>query len=278
MLHRAKCTERCLHALLRSRRRPFSSTIRSGEATTSPRIVMLGAPGSGKGTYSRAIAGQLVPNRQLPILSTGDIIRAEIASRSSLGVQAKSYTDSGGLVPDSIVIETVLSRLDQQLEHKQDRHLNNGFILDGFPRTISQASALESYREGLHAPTTVVNVLLDEDVIVAKLLGRRVCCECGASYNVANVRDDDRGIDMPAMAPPAECEMKLELRSDDTQQVIERRLAVYKEETAPLIAFYGETGHLVNFQVKKGMRDVEKLRQIIRKHEKLVSVAEAWAV
>ena len=112
---------------------------------------------------------------------------------------------------------------------------------------------------------------------MAKLLGRRVCRECGTSYNVASVKDDARGIDMPAMAPPAACESKLEIRSDDTEEVIEARLAVYAEETAPLIEFYRDRGNLVDFVVKKGMQDVDMLRKKIRKHEKLQRIADAWA-
>ena len=96
------------------------------------------------------------------------------------------------------------------LDSVADAAAVGGFILDGFPRTTAQAAALEAHRGGVHAPTTVVNVKLDRDVIVAKLLGRRVCRECGTSYNVASVKDEARGIDMPAMAPPAACESKLE--------------------------------------------------------------------
>ena len=301
----------------------------------------------------------------LPILSTGDMLRAEIAAGTDLGIKAKGYADRGQLVPDQLVIDAVLSRLDREaaaadpahvaaptastvlrarladadarykecskksLDMEMERYATPaervngeaatlkmgaaamkayaeaeslrqelsalaetssvtadasssssssfGFILDGFPRTTAQAAALEAHRGGLHAPTTVVNVQLDQDVIVAKLLGRRVCPDCGTSYNVAAVKDDARGIDMPAMAPPPACASKVELRSDDTEAVVEARLAVYAEETAPLVEYYRARGNIVDFVVKKGMQDVDTLRRKIRKHEKLRVIAEAWA-
>ena len=328
---------------------------------------MLGAPGSGKGTYAKAVAGKLLDDHEtcLPIFSTGDMLRAEIDAGTDLGAKARVYADRGQLVPDQIVIDAVLSRLDREaaaaadpahaakavllakiddanarykeyseksldmemeqyatpaervngeaatlnmgaaamkahaeaealraeLSTKYGKENPNsdtqaetngmgtgfGFILDGFPRTTAQAAALEAHRGGLHAPTTVVNVQLDKDVIVAKLLGRRVCTDCGTSYNVATVKDDERGIDMPAMAPPSSCASKMAMRSDDTEEVIEARLAVYAEETSPLIGFYEQRGMLVDFVVKKGMQDVDTLRKKIRKHEKLSTIAAAWA-
>ena len=194
---------------------------------------MLGAPGSGKGTYAKEIARALLPtttnSSTLPILSTGDILREEILKNTNLGVQAKLATEGGMLVPDELVTSIVFSRLHQ--------FQTTGYILDGYPRTLAQAESLATFPsipssdsdnnvddDGVLqslTPTTVINLSLATDVIVEKLMGRRVCTECGTSYNVASVVDLERGYDMPAMLPPKECEDMLVSRKDDTVDVIE---------------------------------------------------------
>ena len=236
------------------------------------RIVMLGAPGSGKGTYAKAIAKDVVHSttqHTLPILSTGDLIRSEITQRTDLGNAAKQATEAGQLVPDALVTAVVLPQLE--------RLRTQGYILDGFPRTLGQAEALANYDGGSLAPTTVVNVNLATDVIIEKLLGRRVCLNCGTSYNLANVRDEERGYDMPALLPPAACANTLTTRVDDEHSIISKRLEVYTQETSPLIAWYKEQGLLVDFVVKKGMKDVPILKKKIRNHQQATIVAEEWS-
>ena len=241
------------------------------------RIVMLGAPGSGKGTYSKAIAANIVkylsPSTQahttLPVLSSGDLIRSEIAKQSDLGRAAQQASEAGRLVPDALVTSAVLAQLEA--------YQTSGYILDGFPRTLAQAESLSNHASGSVAPTTVINVNLATDVIVQKLLGRRVCAKCGVSYNLANVIDPVRGYDMPAMLPPASCAQTLTTRVDDTDQVIAKRLEVYQAETKPLIEWYQEQGLLIDFVVKKGMKDVPILKNKIKKHWQATAIAEEWS-
>jgi adenylate kinase len=231
---------------------------------------MLGAPGSGKGTYAKAIAQHLADlspatgaagtPSPLPILSTGDLIRDEIARDTDMGRAAKGASESGQLVSDDLVMSVVLSRLENMGAC--------GFILDGFPRTIGQASALQAHNSGALGPTTVVNVDLAHDVITQKLMGRRVCAGCGTSYNVASVFDKERGYDMPAMPPPPACADTLTSRVDDTLEIIAARLDVYERETSPLIEFYKRQGLLVEFEVKRGMQDVPFLKRLIEQHQR----------
>lgn len=247
------------------------------------RIVMLGAPGSGKGTYAKSLAAKLPNltmnkdvvnnnnNRPLPILSTGDMIRSEIVNNTKLGREAKEASEKGLLVPDSLVTEVVLSKL----EDSSRVNYNDGFILDGYPRTLNQARTLSEH--DLLSPTTVVNVDLAQDVIIEKLLGRRVCSKCGTSYNLANVIDVDRGYNMPAMLPLKGCLNTLEKRADDTLEVIQRRLEIYEKETGPLIEWYEERGLLVHFKVKNGMKDLPSLIKKIKKHVNVQIIANEWA-
>ncbi len=152
--------------------------------------------------------------------------------------------------------------------HHLEGMRSSGYILDGFPRTIGQASALQEYDAGALAPTTVVNIDLAHDVITQKLLGRRVCAECGTSYNIASVIDETRGYHMPAMPPPPHCLGKMTSRADDTADIIVARLEVYERQTAPLIEFYRNQGLLVSFVVKKGMDDVPLLKQKIETQQR----------
>lgn len=191
-------------------------------------LILLGPPGAGKGTQAERIASRF----GLPHISTGDIFRAAIKEGTPLGVQAKSFLDAGELVPDSIVIGIVAERLGQ-------KDCLQGFLLDGFPRTIPQADALEAnLAEGERSVTRVINIAVDPEKLVKRLSGRRVCRNCGAPYHVESKKEKLAGYcDL--------CNGELYQRDDDQEETIRRRLSVYREQTEPLIRYYGERGLLL---------------------------------
>ncbi len=198
-------------------------------------IVFLGAPGVGKGTY----ASRVGPILGIPQISTGDIFRAEVKSGSELGQKVKGIMESGGLVSDDIVIEVLRKRLGED-------DAKNGFILDGFPRTIPQAEALD----GVTKISVVMNITVPEDIIIEKISARRVCRSCGDLYNVASINRS--GVRMPPMLPKVEgkcdkCGGELYQRDDDKVEVIKERLEAYKKQTAPLIGYYKDKGLIVDF-------------------------------
>ena len=191
------------------------------------KIVMLGAPGAGKGTQAKNIAAKYA----VPHISTGDIFRANIKEGTELGLKAKQYMDQGLLVPDEVTIGMLLDRI-----HQAD--CNGGFILDGFPRTIPQA---ESLTRALAETGEAIDFAIDVDVpdanIVNRMGGRRACLKCGATYHVE-------------FAPPKTenicdvCGAELVLRDDDKPETVQKRLAVYHEQTQPLIDYYKGKGVL----------------------------------
>ncbi|MDY5483165.1 MAG: adenylate kinase [Clostridium sp.] len=191
------------------------------------KIVMLGAPGAGKGTQAKKIAAKYA----VPHISTGDIFRANIKEGTELGLKAKQYMDQGLLVPDEVTIGMLLDRI-----HQAD--CNGGFILDGFPRTIPQA---ESLTRALAEAGEAIDFAIDVDVpdanIVNRMGGRRACLKCGATYHVE-------------FAPPKTenicdvCGAELVLRDDDKPETVQKRLAVYHEQTQPLIDYYKGKGVL----------------------------------
>ena len=187
------------------------------------RVIMLGAPGAGKGTQAIKIAEKY----SIPHISTGDIFRANIKNNTELGQQAKKYMDQGLLVPDELVVDLVVDRL------KQD-DCANGYVLDGFPRTIPQAKALLAAREKVDF---ALNVDVPDENIVRRMSGRRACIRCGATYHVE-------------FAPPKvedtcdACGNNLVLRYDDTPETVQKRLGIYHEQTKPLIDYYTEIGIL----------------------------------
>ncbi|MCD6477371.1 MAG: adenylate kinase [Candidatus Aenigmarchaeota archaeon] len=200
-------------------------------------IIFLGPPGSGKGTYSSRIKDIL----HIPHISTGDILRNEIKNNTEIGKKAKEYCDKGELVPDDIILEILKKRLSQE-------DAKNGFILDGFPRTISQAQSLEKFAK----IDVALNLVIPEDILIEKLTSRRVCEKCGAIYNIANINRN--GIKMPPMLPekPGICDKcggKLIQRRDDKEEIIKDRLKVYKEQTEPLIKYYRDKGILVDVKI-----------------------------
>jgi adenylate kinase len=185
-------------------------------------IVLLGAPGAGKGTQAQ----KLIDAHGIPQISTGDILRAAVAAGTPLGLEAKRYMDSGELVPDEVVIGLVKSRLAEPDAEK-------GFILDGFPRTTAQAEALDTELTALgKAIDSAIAITVDPEVIVARLTSRRVCRTCGAITNAS----------MGATCP--KCGGELYQRDDDNEATVRNRLDVYERSTAPLIDHYRAQGFL----------------------------------
>lgn len=225
----------------------------STRACFSPKNwAFFGAPGVGKGTFASRVA----PALNIPTISTGDLVRAEIKAGTDLGKDIEATNARGELVADEIIQEMVDKRLDED-------DCKNGFILDGFPRTIPQAEHLEK----THHLEKVINFTLPNNVLVAKLTGRRVCDTCGRNYNVTTIDEGD--IQMPPLLPqPDDCdtcsgEPPLSQRPDDTEEVILNRLGVYERETHPLVEFYEGRGTLVNFAVIKGLGDMPRLMETL---------------
>ena len=186
-------------------------------------LIFLGAPGAGKGTQAEVVCKEL----NIPTISTGNILRAAVKNGTPTGLKAKEYMDAGKLVPDEVIIGIINERL-------QEPDCANGFILDGVPRTIAQAEAME--RSGISFDA-VVAIEVSDDTIVARMGGRRVCESCGASYHIVNVPPKKEGVcDV--------CGGKLVQRRDDNPETVRDRLAVYHKETEPLKGFYEARGIL----------------------------------
>ncbi len=204
-------------------------------------LILLGAPGTGKGTQGKLLATRY----GIPNISTGDILRAAIQNETQLGREAKEFIDRGELVPDEIMVGIIRERL-------KESDCENGFILDGFPRTISQAESLEKVFEENHLELDyVIGFDLPEDVIVKRLSSRRVCKNCGKDYNlVTNPPKKDSVCDV--------CGGKVIQRSDDNEATIRNRLRVYAEQTKPLIDFYKERGKLYVFDADGTIESIHK--------------------
>ncbi len=198
------------------------------------RLVLLGAPGAGKGT----VAGPLSKFLGVPAISTGEIFRQNISEKTPLGQSAKQYIDKGELVPDDIVLLLIESRLAQP-------DCKTGFILDGFPRTIVQAKALnEMLMKRNEEITAVINVELDEETIISRLAGRRVCEKCGRTYNLHSI--------MPCVPDTCDlCEGRVSQREDDKVETVKKRLDTYYKKTQSLVKFYNDAGLLIRVQNKK---------------------------
>ena len=192
-------------------------------------LILLGPPGAGKGTQ----AARIVEKYDIPHISTGDIFRKNISEGTKLGKKAKEYMDKGELVPDSLVIEIATDRLT-------DDDCKNGFLLDGFPRTVEQAVALDAF---LGKNGDKIDHVLDIDVpkeeLMTRLIGRRVCKECGATYHVTNMPPAKEGI-------CDKCGGELMQRADDTESTVENRIEVYNRQTKPLLDYYDKTGNIVH--------------------------------
>ena len=212
------------------------------------KIIMLGAPGAGKGTQ----AAKLAEKYQIPHISTGDIFRANIKQQTELGKKAKSYMDQGLLVPDELVVDLVVDRLRAE-------DCKNGYILDGFPRTIPQAQSLD---RALDEDGTKIDYAIDIEVpdenIVNRMSGRRTCPDCGATYHMVHMPTKVEGI----------CDVfgkEIVLRDDDQPETVQKRLDVYHEQTSPLIEYY---------QAKKVLKEIDGTNEIEEIFQSLVEMMQ----
>lgn len=214
------------------------------------RIIMLGAPGVGKGT----ISSELTKLYLIPQISTGDILRSEVKKGSEVGKKAEAFMKSGGLVPDEIIIECVKARLSQD-----DCH--NGFIFDGFPRTIAQADSLKSLLNQMSISLdAIINLEAPEDLIIRRLTSRRTCSNssCQAIYNIYTKPPKKEGIcDL--------CGNPIVQRDDEKEEVILHRLKVYKENTLPLIEYYQQESIFFSIPCIEAKETVDEIRQRLKK-------------
>ena len=207
------------------------------------KIIMLGAPGAGKGTQADVIADKY----HIPHISTGDIFRANIKNGTELGKKAKAFMDKGELVPDELTVEILLDRV------KND-DCKDGYVLDGFPRTIPQAEVLDSELAKLGEKVDfAINVDVTDENIIERMSGRRSCPTCGAIYHVLYIKPEKEGL-------CDKCGATLVQRNDDKEDTVRNRLKVYHDQTAPLIAFYDNKGVLRNVD---GTRDMEQVTKQI---------------
>jgi adenylate kinase len=213
------------------------------------RIILLGPPGAGKGTQAKAITERF----SIPQISTGDILRSAVREGTPMGVRAKNFMDSGALVPDEVVVGIVCERLQQD-------DCVSGFILDGFPRTVAQADALHKTLVQMSYPLqAVISLEVNEEVLVGRLTGRRTCRSCGLGYHLR--------FSAPLQLDRCDaCGAELFQRDDDREETIRHRLSVYREQTAPLIGYYGEQGLLFTVD---GMDDISIVQ------EKIVAILSA---
>jgi adenylate kinase len=202
-------------------------------------LVLMGLPGAGKGTQ----AERIVEKYDIPHISTGDMFRAAMKEETELGLQAKSFIDKGELVPDEVTIGIVRERLG-----KND--CQNGFLLDGFPRTVAQADALEGILAELSKQIDyVVNIEVNKDILMERLTGRRICKNCGATYHLV--------FNPPAVQGECDkCGGELYQRADDNEETVANRLEVNLKQTEPLLNFYNDKGYLRNIN---GEQDIDKV-------------------
>lgn len=203
------------------------------------KIIMLGAPGAGKGTQAKKLAAKY----SIPHISTGDIFRANIKNGTELGKKAKTYMDQGALVPDELVVDLVVDRF-------KNPDCENGYVLDGFPRTIPQAEALDAALKAIGETVDfAINVEVPDENIINRMSGRRACVGCGATYHIK--------YNPPKVEDVCDiCGEKLILRDDDKPETVKNRLSVYHDQTQPLIDFYNKKGVLAEVDGTKDMDDV----------------------
>lgn len=222
------------------------------------RIVLLGAPGAGKGTQCKNI----VSRYGLLHLSSGDILRRERAAGTELGRQAQSYMDSGALVPDQVIIEMMAKAIEEAPP--------SGFVLDGFPRTVNQAAELDkALAEAGLKIDAVLNLEIDDEIVASRMTGRRSCPQCGAVYHIENLKPKTEGV----------CDhdgAQLVRRSDDSPEVVAHRLETYHQQTEPLVSYYKSNGTVYDFDAGQ---DVDEVRtSIFEKLDTLGNVCSADAV
>lgn len=203
------------------------------------KLVLLGPPGAGKGTQ----AAEIVKKYNVPHISTGDIFRKNISEGTELGTKAKEYMDKGLLVPDDLVVAIVKDRLSEA-------DCKDGFLLDGFPRTVDQADSLDTELKNLdYSLDKVLNIYVDKDALIERAVGRRICKSCGATYHISFNKPKEEGkCDL--------CGGELFQRSDDTEETVAKRIGVYLEQTEPLIDYYEKKGILANID---GDQDINKV-------------------
>ena len=205
------------------------------------KIIMLGAPGAGKGTQAKQIADKY----SNPHISTGDIFRANIKNGTELGKKAKQYMDQGALVPDELTCDLVMDRIQQD-------DCKNGFVLDGFPRTIPQAEALDAALGKINEKMDyAIDVDVPDENIVNRMSGRRACLNCGATYHLISIPPKVEGI-------CDRCGSEIVLREDDKPETVQKRLKVYHEQTQPLIDYYKNQGILKSVDGTQPMDEVFK--------------------
>jgi len=203
-------------------------------------LMVFGAPGAGKGTQAKF----LIEKYDIPQISTGDILRAAIADKTDMGMEAKKFMDDGKLVPDSTIIGIIKDTLAQD-------NCQKGFILDGFPRTLGQAEALGELMSNMGISLDkVISLNVPDELIVGRITGRRVCSDCGASFHVEfNPSKKENICDY--------CDGELIIRKDDNAETVKSRLNAYHEQTAPLIDFYTKMGVMIELD---GTKDVEEVK------------------
>jgi adenylate kinase len=203
------------------------------------KIILLGPPGAGKGTQAKSISNKY----SIPHISTGDIFRKNISENTPLGIQAKYFIDKGQLVPDDVTINMVKDRISQN-------DCNEGYLLDGFPRTVAQAEALDSFLENIDDELdTALAIEVPNEFILERMTGRRVCPSCGASYHVKfNPPTDGEKCDL--------CGTDVIQRKDDTVETVNERLNVYERETQPLIDYYSRNNKLSTVDGTKAISEV----------------------
>ena len=202
------------------------------------KIALFGPPGAGKGTQARFI----VERFSIPQISTGDLLRAQVRSGTDLGRKAKEFMDRGALVPDDVVIGMLKDRISED-------DCRNGFILDGFPRSLSQAEALKQ----TISLDAVINIKVEEEALIRRITGRRMCPDCGATYHMDFAPPQREGI-------CDKCGAQLYQRDDDREETVRKRIEVYRSQTEPLAEFYGNEGVLRDIN---GNRSIEKISEDI---------------
>lgn len=259
-----------LHAHSAAAAQPASEAWSSPSSSRrGPQWIFLGCPGVGKGTYASRLAKFL----GISHIAMGDLVRHELSLATASALKLKKIMNEGKLLPDDVILELLAKRLEAGSATGE-----SGFILDGFPRTQSQAETLDKVTD----IDLVVNLRLREDVLVEKCVGRRICSGCGTNYNIANidVGGGDKGprIFMPPLLPPPACATKLTIRADDTEEVVRARLNVYAQECKPVEEYYRAQDKLLDFDVIGGIPETwPKLLDAVRPYmpEESLSVAAA---
>ncbi len=202
-------------------------------------IILLGPPGAGKGTQ----AARITAKYGIPQISTGDIFRKNIKEGTELGLKAKAYMDKGELVPDDLVIEIATARLLED-------DCKAGFMLDGFPRTVYQAEKLDEFlaKHGMKIDS-VLDIEVEKSILLARIIGRRVCKACGATYHVVNMPPAKEGV-------CDSCGGELYQRADDTEATVKNRIEVYEAQTMPLVDYYEKAGNIVHIDGSAELDDV----------------------